>query len=206
MDDRRNNIHHGVCKIGRVGRRVEGYRWSSFDPADAARTAYKIVIPTHFDPAIAPPGCQILIVQKLVPVDFDAIPDWTDHKTTAEEVVMQQLRNIFPEIGDRIVVRLIASAMTAYRFTGNFQGAMLGWEMSPDQLGNGRLPVYTPVRNLYLTGHWTQPGRGITPVIISAQRVAQLILSGKDEGRDLTAEYFGFQSAARRAASQGVRR
>jgi phytoene dehydrogenase-like protein len=31
------------------------------------------------------------------------------------------------------------------------------------------------VRNLYLTGHWTRPGGGITPVIISAMDVARAI-------------------------------
>jgi hypothetical protein len=66
--------------------------------------------------------------------------------------------------------------------------------MSPGQLGGSRLPFYTPVENLYLTGHWTQPGGGITPVIVSAQRVAKIILTGKDEGRELAASYFGFNS------------
>jgi phytoene dehydrogenase-like protein len=101
-------------------------------------------------------------------------------------------------------VRLGASAMTSFRFTGNSQGAMLGWEMSPDQLGAGRLPVYTPVQNVYLTGHWTQPGGGITPVIVSAQRVAKTILTGSDAGRELAEQYFGFRSAPGAAAVQGV--
>lgn len=183
---------------------AEGYYWSSFDPADAVHNVFKIFIPTHFDPTIAPPGCQILIVQKLTPVQFDAIRDWAAYKASIEDAIMRRLRAVFPEIDRHIVVRLGASAMTSFRFTGNFQGAMLGWEMSPEQLGSGRLPVFTPVRNLYLTGHWTQPGGGITPVIISAQRVAKTILSGKDGGRDLAAAYFGFQFLAR-AATEGVR-
>ncbi len=74
---------------------------------------------------------------------------------------------------------------------------MLGWEMSPDQLGTRRLPIYTPVDNLYLTGHWTQPGGGITPVIVSAQRVARTILTGRDDGRDLAEQYFTFNSMTR---------
>jgi prolycopene isomerase len=86
--------------------------------------------------------------------------------------------------------------MTAFRFTNNLEGGMLGWEMSPEQLGRNRLPFYTPIDNLYLTGHWTQPGGGITPVIVSAQRVAKMILTGKDEGRELAASYFAFNSRA----------
>jgi phytoene dehydrogenase-like protein len=184
---------------------AEGYYWSSLDPGDVVRDVFKIFIPTHFDPTIAPPGCQILIVQKLTPVDFDAIDDWPAHKASVESVIMNRLRAMFPDIDRHIVVRLGASAMTSRRFTGNFEGAMLGWEMSPEQLGAGRLPIYTPVRNLYLTGHWTQPGGGITPVIMSAQRVAKTILTGKDQDRDLAAEYFAFQAAGRGAVNAEVR-
>jgi len=133
-------------------------------------------------------------------VKFDEIRDWGRHKAAIEDVVMGHLRRIFPGIDDHIVVRVAASAMTSYRFTGNHQGAMLGWEMSPEQLGAGRLPFYTPVRNLFLTGHWTQPGGGITPVIVSAQRVAKTILTGKDDDREMAARYFEFQSVASRTA------
>ena len=167
---------------------AEGYYWSSLDPDDAVRSVFKVFIPTHFDPTVAPPGCQILIVQKPVLVDFDAVQDWNAHKEAVESAIMERLRGIFPGIDDHIMVRLGATAMTAFRYTGNFQGAMLGWEMSPDQLGAGRLPVTSPVRNLYLTGHWTEPGGGITPVIVSAQRVAKLILTGKDAARELAEE------------------
>jgi prolycopene isomerase len=83
--------------------------------------------------------------------------------------------------------------MTSHHFTNNWQGAMLGWAMSPGQLGEGRLPNMTPVKNLYLCGHWTQPGGGITPVIVSAQRVARMIVTGAGESRDMAADYFAFR-------------
>jgi phytoene dehydrogenase-like protein len=175
---------------------AEGYYWSCFDPHDAVRNVFKIFIPTHFDPNIAPPGCQIIIIQKLTPVNFERIGNWAAHKSATEQVIMGRLRRIFPGIDGHIVVRLAASALTSYRFTGNYQGAMLGWEMSPDQLGSARLPFYTPILNLYLTGHWTQPGGGITPVIVSAQRVAKTILTGTDAGRDLASQYFAFTAAS----------
>jgi phytoene dehydrogenase-like protein len=72
---------------------------------------------------------------------------------------------------------------------------MLGWEMSPDQLGDDRPAIRGPVRNLYLTGHWTQPGGGITPVIVSAMQTAEAVTRGGDEGRGL-----GFVAGDRRPA------
>jgi prolycopene isomerase len=73
------------------------------------------------------------------------------------------------------VVKLSASAQTSYRYTLNHHGAMLGWEMSPDQLGEYRPGIQGPFKNLYFIGHWVQPGGGITPVMISALRAAKQI-------------------------------
>jgi phytoene desaturase len=191
---------------------AEGYYWNSFNPADIIQNVFKIFIPTHFDPSIAPPGCQILIVQRPSPVRVDEITDWAVHKAHVEGKTMAGLRRVLPDIDDHIVVKSSASAHTSYRFTNNWQGGMLGWEMSPEQLGTRRLPIYTPVDNVYLTGHWTQPGGGITPVIVSAQRVARTILTGRDaagqeNGRDLAAQYFAFNAAAGSAVTEeSVRR
>jgi prolycopene isomerase len=175
---------------------AEGYYWSSYDPADAIRNVFKIFIPTRFDASIAPPGCQILIVQKLTPLRLEQITDWAAHKADVDARIMERLRNVLPGIDRHIEVRLSASALTSYNYTNNWQGAMLGWEMSPEQLGSARLPNATPVENLYLVGHWTQPGGGITPVMISAQRVAHTILKGSRPLPDLAAQYFAFRSAA----------
>jgi prolycopene isomerase len=179
----------------------EGYYWSSADVADVMVNVFKIFIPTHFDPSIAPPGCQILIVQRPSPVNVDEVTDWPAHKAWLEGKTMSRLREVHPGIDDHIVVKSSASAHTSYRFTNNLNGGMLGWEMSPEQLGTERLPIYTPVDNVYLTGHWTQPGGGITPVIVSAQRVARAILTGRDgneqdNGRDLASRYFTFNAQA----------
>jgi len=157
-----------------------GYYWSHYDPEDATRNVFKIFIPTQYDPAIAPPGCQILIIQKLTPVRLEDVTDWPAHKQSIDDRVMSRLRCILPDFERHIVVKSSASAMTSYRFTNNWQGAMLGWEMSPHQLGAARLSAEAPVGNLHFVGHWAPPGGGITPVIISAQNVARKILSGSD--------------------------
>ncbi len=176
---------------------AEGYYWNTLDPKNIVRDVFKIFVPTRFDPSIAPPGCQIIIVQRPTPKRVVDIADYDAYKAEVHESTMARLRERLPGIENHVVTASSASHHTSYRFTNNYQGAMLGWEMSPDQLGPRRLPIYTPVDNLYLTGHWTQPGGGITPVIVSAQRVARAILTGRDSGRDLAEQYFGFNSSAR---------
>jgi prolycopene isomerase len=57
---------------------------------------------------------------------------------------------------------------------------MLGWEMSPDQVGDGRPGTRGPIASLFLVGHWVQPGGGIVPVLESARRVAREVLADRE--------------------------
>jgi phytoene dehydrogenase-like protein len=155
--------------------RASGYHWRSWDSNDVVTDAFKIFSPTMYEPRMAPEGSQIIILQRIMELDYDAVPDWAAHKAGIEADLLARLDVVIPGILGKIVTRQSASALTSWRFTLNYQGAMLGWEMSPEQLGDRRPSIQGPVRNLYLTGHWTKPGGGITPVIVSAMDVAQAI-------------------------------
>lgn len=161
--------------------RVQGYYWRSWDPDDVGSGGMhcKIFVPTLYEPRMAPPGGQVAILQRVMEVDYDAVEDWPAHKADVERTAMAHLESVVPGISDNVVVHLCASAQTAKRFTLNRDGAMLGWEMSPDQLGDHRPSIRGPARNLYLTGHWTQPGGGITPVIVSAMQTAEAVIRGE---------------------------
>jgi len=156
-------------------RQAEGYHWSSWDAENVATNVFKVFLPTVFDPGLVPANGQIIIVQKVTKVDFDKVEDWSAHKATIESWVLNSLERYIPGLSSKIVVKLSASAQTSYRYTLNHHGAMLGWEMSPDQLGEHRPGIQGPFKNLYFVGHWTQPGGGITPVMISALRAAKQI-------------------------------
>jgi len=159
---------------------AQGYYWDSWEMdrvgTDALR--FKIFSPTLYEPAMAPPGGQVVILQKVQEIDYAGIADWARHKGEVEAFLLGSLDRVVPGITARIVVKTSASARTSYRFTRNFQGAMLGWEMSPDQLGALRPGIESGIRDLHLVGHWTRPGGGITPVLVSAQQVARAVLAG----------------------------
>jgi phytoene dehydrogenase-like protein len=156
-------------------RKIEGYHWSSWDAEKVATTVFKVFLPTSFDPSLAPPGGQIIIVQKVTSVDFDKVEDWPAHKAAIENWILQGLERCLPGISNNIDIKLSASAQTSHRYTLNHHGAMLGWEMAPDQLGEHRPAIQGPLRDLYFVGHWSQPGGGITPVMISAMQVVKEI-------------------------------
>lgn len=156
---------------------IQGYYWSSWDAEAVGRDALlcKIFVPTLYAPDLAPPGGHIVILQKVLDVDYEAIADWAAHKASIEASVVDHLRSLVPDLDRKVKTRSSASAATSQRFTWNHQGAMLGWEMSPEQLGDARPDTKSPIPGLYFTGHWTRPGGGITPVMVSAMQVAQSI-------------------------------
>ena len=169
---------------------IEGYYWDDYDPDAVVRSVFKVFTTTRFDPDLAPPGCRILIVQKVTPQKVEPGVDWAARKTELGQFVMERLRKLLPGIDDHIVMNLSATARTSHHFTRNTDGAMLGWEMSPEQLGAARMPNAGPVKNLYFVGHWSRPGGGVTPVMIGAQRVAREILTGKSSIRQEADEFF----------------
>ncbi len=160
--------------------RVQGYYWNEWDPDLVGRGGLrcKIFAPTLYEPAMAPAGGQVVILQKVLEMDQDAVEDWPQHKAEVEKYLLDHFESVLPGINEKIVVGISASARTARRFTWNAAGAMLGWEMSPDQLGDKRPGNRGPVEDLWHVGHWTRPGGGITPVIVSALEVAREVAKG----------------------------
>ena len=160
---------------------AQGYHWAGWD-AEALGTTdlrFKIFVPTQFDSSVAPAGSQIIIIQKVIEMDYKGTDDWESHKARIDEFVWKHLEKVIPGISERVVVRLSASAKTSHRYTLNTDGAMLGWDMSPDQLGDERPGLRGPVEGLFFTGHWTRPGGGVTPVLISAMKAAEAITGNR---------------------------
>lgn len=157
---------------------VQGYYWRAWDPDRVGEGSLicKIFCPTLYDPGLAPSGGQVVILQKVLAVGADSVEDWDAHKEAVEREVTGHLERVLPGVGERIAVQLSATARTAWRFTLNRAGAMLGWEMAPDQLGAARPGIEGPVDGLWFTGHWVRPGGGVTPVIVSALHAADAVL------------------------------
>ncbi len=78
----------------------------------------------------------------------------------AEEVLL-------PGLSKAIAVKEIGTPLTNVRYTGNYRGAIYGFDQTLDNSGSQRLPHKTPVQNLYLAGAWTSPGHGYGAVIPS---------------------------------------
>ena len=76
-------------------------------------------------------------------------------------------KTLMPGLSEAIEIMEIGSPLTNVRFTGNYRGAMYGWDQTLDNSNPRRLPHTTPIKDLYLAGAWTKPGGGYTGVIWS---------------------------------------
>jgi len=100
---------------------------------------------------------------------------WKGNKTAyrAEKVRMADIliekveKTLLPGLSKAIEVKEIGTPLTNVRYTGNYRGAIYGWDQTLDNSGPRRLPHHTPIKNLYLSGAWTSPGGGYGAVLWS---------------------------------------
>jgi all-trans-retinol 13,14-reductase len=85
----------------------------------------------------------------------------------AAALIASAEKHVLPGLAKAIEVRAIATPLTNVRYTGNYHGAIYGWDQTLNNSGNRRLPHKTPIKNLYLSGAWTSPGGGYGAVIPS---------------------------------------
>jgi prolycopene isomerase len=76
-------------------------------------------------------------------------------------------KTLLPRLRDAIEIKEIGTPLTNIRYTSNYKGAVYGFDQTLDNSGQNRLGHETPIKNLYLSGTWTQPGHGYGGVIYS---------------------------------------
>jgi prolycopene isomerase len=141
-----------------------------------------ITVPTFVDPGLAPPGEHLLTLTTLVDARQQA--SWRDAKPRLTELLLARAERRLPGLGDSLRFAEGATPRTMERYTRNEAGAIYGFDVTPAQVGPGRLDNRTPLPGLYLAGHWTRPGGGVNGVVRSGLRTARLAL-GLEQESDL---------------------
>jgi len=134
---------------------------------------FTATVPTHVDPSLAPEDEHLLVLTTLL--GADAGP-WPERKQELTDALVDAAAARIPGLRDSLRFCEGASPRTMERYTRNESGAIYGFALTPAQVGPSRPAPTTPLRGLYLAGHWTQPGGGITGVITSGQHCARAIL------------------------------
>jgi len=143
---------------------------------EESNTWVRISSPTKWDNSLAPPKHHV--IKATVPIlDEEPIADWDGWKDLMAQRTLQSLQGLIPNLKDNIVTTFVETPSENETRTGNSSGAAFGWALTPDQYGDERLSQVTPIKNLYLAGHWSAPGAGLADVIRSARAVAKFIVS-----------------------------
>jgi prolycopene isomerase len=141
-----------------------------------------ITVPTLVDSTLAPPGEHLLTLTALL-ASRQSVP-WREAKPRLTEMLLARAERRLPGLGETLRFVEAATPRTMERYTRNEGGSIYGFDVTPAQVGPGRLDNRTPLPGLYLAGHWTRPGGGVNGVVRSGLRTARLAL-GLERESDL---------------------
>ncbi len=85
-------------------------------------------------------------------------------------------RDFFPGLREEVLLTVSSTPMTLQRYTSNYRGSSFGWLGLKDQflLADFKAPSF--IKGLYLAGHWSTKGAGISGTAFAAHDVASVIL------------------------------
>lgn len=154
-----------------------GFYHTSSDMSCSENEWFYISVPTKVDTTLAPDGKQIITVVVSLSESFDEIENFDTFREKMKKHTMDYLETLVPDIQNHVDVIETGTPKTLRRYTLNSKGAAYGWAVTVDQTWSNRLLHTTPFKNLFLAGHWTNPGPGICAVVSSGWRVANMILN-----------------------------
>ncbi|MBW1799426.1 MAG: NAD(P)/FAD-dependent oxidoreductase [Deltaproteobacteria bacterium] len=96
---------------------------------------------------------------------------WTDILIRRAEA------SVIPGLSSMIEIAEAATPLTNWRFTGNTEGAIYGFEQSMNNAYMNRIDNRTPVKGLYLAGAWGKPGGGYTGVLRSGEMTFEMMMA-----------------------------
>ena len=101
----------------------------------------------------------------------------TEWRNRAVDLMIKRAEKVIPGLSSHIVYQELWTPETIDRYAMTGTDASIGWALSPQQVGPKRLPQQTPVKNLFLSGHWTQPAIGVMSTVISGLKAAKMIMN-----------------------------
>ena len=111
-------------------------------------------------------------------------------KRQVRNAMLRFLEQRFPGLEDAVAVRDVSTPLTQVRYTGNYDGTVLGWQpfvesgetMEMEIKKNG--PVLPDLENFYISGVWATTG-GLIRAAAAGRHVMQFIC--RDDGKVFTA-------------------
>ena len=140
------------------------------DQAWPENPSYYVNVPSRTDPAVAPEGCETVVV--LVPV-APGLADDEDRRAAFRDQVLDDLATHVVDLRDRIQVEHVACVSDYAREFNKQQGTALGLAHTFLQTGPLRPGNRVPgVDRLYYVGGDSNPGIGVPMCLLGGEHVA----------------------------------
>ncbi len=130
------------------------------------------------DPIYAPPGKSVVALLEFS--DYDAWPKDQDEyqkmKDEKAKEIIDLAAKVIPELADpkNVDVMEVITPVTLQEFTMNYHGIPYGFYINLDQWK--KIPINTPIDNLFITSSWTQSWHGVGSAQINGWMAARLIM------------------------------
>lgn len=116
--------------------------------------------------------------------------DYYAAKRRVKNAIVSFLEQRYPGVTDAVAVRDISTPLTQVRYTGNYDGTVLGWQPfvesgeTLEELVKKHGPGLPGLENFYMSGVWATTG-GLIRAAAAGRHVIQFIC--RDDGRAFTA-------------------
>jgi len=102
---------------------------------------------------------------------------WVNNKFKLSELFINRIEKYsIPDLSKHVMYKDAATPHTLYRYTLNYRGACFGWAGTPSQLAETGFKKPSFIDGLFLTGHWTTQGLGVSGVVYVGYDTAKIIL------------------------------
>lgn len=144
------------------------------------KNEFALIIPTQEDPALARGGETVILHC------FEEYSDWAPlaERTTAyyqkkeqrTKECLQLVRQVIPDLDQRLEVIEAATPLTYEGYTGNFKGATAGWSWNPRLRPHVNWIKELPMKGLYLASQWIYNPGGVPAAMLTGRKAAHDLL------------------------------
>jgi prolycopene isomerase len=165
---------------------------------DPYKNSLVVQSPSARDKSLAPEGKSTMTIHCSARIDygdfwktgknFERGKEYREFKEKYADILIERVEKRFGiNIKKHIEVLEIATPVTYWRYTGNRNGSTMGASPTDKNIRNQLAHYKTPVKNLFLGGHWAEYGGGMPMAVKAASNASLLILEkiNKDEFKKL---------------------
>jgi phytoene desaturase len=103
------------------------------------------------------------------------LPAYASEKERISAELLERLESHYPGIAGQVEVTDVATPHTTWRYTGNHQGAYMGWLPTPEVITTPVSRTLPGLKDFIMAGQWVMPGGGVPGCLYSGRHAVQIL-------------------------------